>query len=132
MSMKTSRQTFGRWGEDEAARYLLQQGYTLLERNVRTPYGEIDLVVQKGCRPGDLASSQVTVFVEVKTRSSNAFGLPEESITRRKREHLLGAAQAYIQNHPDIEGTWRVDVIAIRRIRPGKAPEILHFEDALR
>lgn len=130
--MKNFRQAFGRWGEDQAARYLVQRGYTLLARNVRTSYGEIDLIVQKDCEPGDPAGSRVTVFVEVKTRSSNAFGLPEEAITARKREHLLGAAQSYIQGHPDLEGAWRVDVIAIRRTGFGKAPEILHFEDAVR
>lgn len=123
----TKRQSLGKWGEALAAETLEGQGYTLLERNARTPYGELDLVMRQG---------QVTVFVEVKTRRTQsygdtpAYGLPEESITRRKQEHLLHAAQAYLQSHPQLSGDWRVDVVAIRRA-PGSQPEVVHFENVL-
>jgi putative endonuclease len=115
------RQTLGRWGEALAADTLEQQGYVLLERNARTPYGELDLVMRQG---------QTIVLVEVKTRSMPTFGLPEESITRRKQEHLLRAAQHYLQSHPELGGDWRVDVIAIRRALDGP-PEVVHFENIL-
>lgn len=117
------RQALGRWGEAQAAEYLGRQGYLVLERNVRTAYGEIDLVARQGA---------VLVFVEVKTRSSTAFGLPEASVTPRKQAHMLAAAQAYLQAHPDLQGDWRVDVVAIQRRRGGQIPEIAHFENALR
>jgi putative endonuclease len=123
----TKRQSLGKWGEALAAETLEGQGYTLLERNTRTPYSELDLVMRQG---------QVTVFVEVKTRRTQsygdtpAYGLPEESITRRKQEHLLHAAQAYLQSHPQLSGDWRVDVVAIRRA-PGSQPEVVHFENVL-
>ena len=123
--MKTPRQSLGQWGEALAARHLIGQGYTILDRNVRTPYGEIDLVVchiTRGC--------PATVFVEVKTRASANLGLPEISITPRKQAHLLNAAQYYLQNHPELEGDWRVDAIAIRRY-PDHPPEIVHFENVL-
>lgn len=119
--MKTRRQRLGKWGESLAADYLCEQGYTVLERNARSQYGEIDLVASQG---------DYLVFVEVKTRTSTAFGLPEDSVTSRKQAHLLAAAQAYLQNHPEMEDTWRVDVISIE-CRPGQPPVITHFENAL-
>jgi len=123
----TRRQSLGKWGEALAAETLERRGYTLLERNARTPFGELDLVMHQG---------QVIVFVEVKTRRTRSygdtpsFGLPEESITRRKQEHLLHAAQAYLQSHPQLGDNWRVDVVAIRRA-PGSQPEVVHFENVL-
>jgi putative endonuclease len=126
MKIRTTAQRVGRWGEELAADYLRQRGYTLLDRNARTPYGEIDLVA---CQ--DAAGGPWLVFVEVKTRRSGTFGLPEESITARKRAHLLAAAQAYSQAHPELGGAWRIDVIAIRRERPDFPVEIVHFENAL-
>lgn len=120
--MTNARQVLGRWGEERAASYLSEQGYTLLDRNVRTSYGEIDLIV---CRDG------VTVFVEVKTRSSTTYGLPEEAVTARKQAHLLAAVQAYLQSHPDFEGDWRIDVVAIQRLRPDQPESIVHFVNAL-
>jgi putative endonuclease len=134
--MKTYRQSLGSWGEQAAANYLCERGYTVLERNVRTHYGEIDLIaVQENVPPAvvaeDSGGDQVIVFVEVKTRTSTAFGLPEEAITRRKRAHLLSAVQAYMQAHAQLPHNWRVDVIAIQRRSDGGPPEIIHFENAI-
>ena len=94
----------------------------ILEYNARTPYGEIDIVAMQG---------ESCVFVEVKTRSTSGFVLPEEAITRQKKAHLLASAQAYLLAHPELAGDWRVDVIAIRRLRSDRQPEILHFENAI-
>ena len=117
----TRRLALGKWGEALTAETLAQQGYILLARNVHTPYGELDLVMRQG---------ESIVFVEVKTRSTPAYGLPEESITRRKQEHLLHAAQHYLQVHPELAGDRRVDVVAIRRL-PDRPPEVVHFENVL-
>jgi putative endonuclease len=124
--MTKARQTLGKWGETEALTYLLSQGYDLLEKNFRTPYGELDLIVQSGS--GENAE---LVFVEVKTRSSPRFGLPEISVNLRKQAHLIAAAEHYLslQNNPP--QTWRIDVIAIERKPGGIAPEIAHFENAV-
>lgn len=112
----------GAWGERQAEEYLLARGLVLLERNFRTRYGEIDLVMQHGDQ---------LVFVEVKTRSNDKFGLPEQSVTPVKQEHLLLAAQQYLADHPDTPDNWRVDVVAIVG-KPGVTPpEILWFENAL-
>ncbi len=71
------------------------------------------------------------MFVEVKTRRSQTFGLPEISITSRKRSHLLAAIEHYIQQNPTLDGARRVDVIAIQRYDLSQPPTITHFENAL-
>jgi putative endonuclease len=121
-SMSGYRQTLGRWGEAQAAAYLADQGYTLLGSNLRTPWGEIDLLAEMG---------GMLVFVEVKTRSSRAFGLPEAGVTSSKRAHMLAAVQSYMQSNSHEERDWRIDVIAIERQKTGGKPLITHFENAL-
>ncbi len=126
------RQRLAVWGEDLACAYLVSQGYRLFARNVRTPYGEIDLIVRgSGSSETPSEPGGLTVFVEVKTRSSTAFGNPEQAVTASKRAHLLAAAQEFMRLHPELEGGWRVDVIAILRAREGEPPEICHFENAV-
>jgi putative endonuclease len=124
--MTKACQTLGKWGETEAVTYLLLQGYDLLEKNFRTPYGELDLIVQSGS-----GKNAELVFVEVKTRSRPRFGLPEISMNQRKQAHLIAAAEHYLslQNNPP--QTLRIDVIAIERKAGGIAPEITHFENAV-
>ena len=112
-------QRVGKWGEDTAAEYLTQRGCDILARNVRTPYGEIDIVAQQG---------DSTLFVEVKTRTSNKMGLPEDSITARKREHMLNAAGHYAMEH-EIDH-WQIDVISIEG-KPGLESKITYFENAI-
>jgi putative endonuclease len=124
--MKTNRQALGSWGETVAADYLSEQGFTILERNVRTPYGEIDLVACK-----ESAEGRLVLFVEVKTRRSISYGLPEQSITARKQDHMLAAAQAFLQEHADIDADWRVDVITVQTNRSGLRPVITHFENVV-
>jgi putative endonuclease len=117
----TSRQSLGRWGEAIAAEYLSQRGYTILEHNARTPYGELDLVASQG---------DILVFVEVKTRASHSLGPPEISVTTTKQAHLLSAAKSYLQDRPNLQYDWRIDVIAVLRL-PGQLPQIDHFENIL-
>ena len=116
------RQNQGRWGEDLAAEYLQAQGYAVVAHNLRNEYCEIDLPAQQG---------EVLVFVEVKTRSSRQFGHPEEAVDAAKLEHIIAAAENYLQQQPDAAVDWRVDVIAIRKLQSGKPPEILHFENVI-
>ena len=97
------RQSIGRRGEDIAAEYLAKKGYTIRVRNFRTRYGEIDLVCRKG--------SEV-IFVEVKTRASDQFGLPEEAVTSQKLRHLRRAA-AIFRSRFKIWDPCRIDVITV-------------------
>ena len=95
----SNRQAIGRKGEDIAADYLTQRGCEVLERNVRTAYGEIDLIVMK---------ENSLVFVEVKTRTSRVCGYPETGITETKMMHMMNCAENYLQEHPDTTcpGNW--------------------------
>lgn len=117
--MKKHNQSLGQWGEQIASDYLQAIGYEILGHNIRTPYGEIDIVARHG---------EVFIFVEVKTRTRSDLGLPEEAITPRKREHMLAAAGHYAAEQ-GIDH-WQIDVIAIEG-KPGKHPKVTHFENAL-
>lgn len=120
--MSTYNRQFGNWGEQIAAQFLEMHGFVILARNYRTPYGEIDIIVQK---------EDLIVFVEVKTRSGNAFGMPEDAITPQKREHLTQSALHYLQQNEGKITDWRIDVISILRDKGQSKPEVTWFENAL-
>ena len=94
-------------GEDLATTYLQKQGYTVLERNFRKGYGEIDIVAI------DHTSIPTLAFIEVKTRKSTAFGMPFEAITFRKIATMVKTAQYYKMLHPELPNALRIDGIAI-------------------
>jgi putative endonuclease len=121
--MKSSRrQSLGHLGESLAAAFLEKKGYTILERNWRTPYGEIDLIT---------LLNDVIAFVEVKTRASSSLGPPEISITPRKEEHMRCAAEYYIQQHPEMIYDWRIDAVTIQLHVDNTPPLIDHFENVI-
>lgn len=113
----------GRAGEDRAAAHLTACGYRIIDRNWRCPQGEIDIVATR---------EAALVVVEVKTRTSEAFGHPFEAIDRRKAERLWRLAMAWISAHPlDARGhRLRLDAIAIVGDDPRTA-RLEHLEDAL-
>jgi putative endonuclease len=111
-------QHVGNWGEEAASTYLQANGYEIIDRNVRTPYGEIDLVAR---------TEGFTVFVEVKARSSGSIGPPEIAVTPRKQKHMLASAAHYAQSHS--LDHWQIDVVAVQRT--GSQTEIKHFENAV-
>ena len=119
--MKNYRQRMGAWGEQAATDYLIRQGYIILTRNFRTPHGEIDILALHG---------DLLVFVEVKTRTSRAYGYPEDSVTLRKQEHMLAAAEHYLQGHPEAGENWQFDVISVEH-GSDRAPVITHFENVI-
>ena len=117
--MTTARQTTGQEAEALAAAWLTRQGCEVLGRNVRTPVGEIDIVARDG---------KTLCFVEVRARRSERFGTPEESITRAKQQHMLRAAQWYLQSHQWREEVpVRLDLIAITW--RGTEPQINHLKN---
>lgn len=131
--MSQTPQELGRWGESQAAQYLIQQGYKIIAQNERTPYGEVDLIAQMVSDPESDPghTGGIILFVEVKTRTSRKFGFPEEAVTPRKQMNLVSAAQHYLQENPELDFDWRIDVISIERY-PDQEPIIHHFENALR
>ena len=102
--MSLLKKLLGREGEDLAARFLTKQGYRILERNYRTRSGEIDLIA---------LHDGAVVFVEVKTRTSDAFGAPELAVTSRKQQRMIKAALAYIKYKKLHQVPCRFDVVAI-------------------
>ena len=93
----------GAWGEQKAAEYLMHKGFALIERNYRSRYGEIDLVME---------NDSYLVFVEVKLRKSDRYGTPAEYVTRSKQEKLRNTALMYLQSH-EVDKQPRFDVIEI-------------------
>ena len=124
--MTKVRQALGKWGETQAADYLTRLGYQIIGRNVRTPYGELDLVAQVGA-----GENSELVFVEVKTRASISLGPPEVSVDRRKQAHLIASAEHYLTLLEKLPAIWRIDVIAIQQTGAHMEPEIIHFENAV-
>jgi putative endonuclease len=119
--MPTARTRLGTRGEDIAAAYLQQQGYLLLERNFRTRYGEVDIVTRH---------DDTVVFVEVRTRRAGTYGTPEESVTVRKGQRLVLAAQQYLQDNGLEQAHWCIDLVSVRM--EGYAPKVTHLLDVVR
>ena len=102
--MSLIRKILGRAGEDLAAKHLAGRGYAILERNYSAPYGEIDLIALDG---------GTVVFVEVKTRTTDAYGAPEVAVDRRKQERMVKAALGYLKLKKLHQMPCRFDVVAI-------------------
>jgi putative endonuclease len=99
-----NKASIGRRGEDEAARFLESRGYKVLDRNYRCRYGEIDIVARDG---------KTVVFVEVKTRGSDRFGTPADSVDARKQKKILLTSQFYIESNRLFDSDLRFDVVGI-------------------
>ena len=99
-----------------------RQGLKVLTRNFTTPFGEIDIIALDG---------DAIVFVEVKSRSSNDYGYPEDSVTRTKQAHLRRAAELYLKRYglPDTTPC-RFDVLALTGPPDGGDWETVHLENA--
>lgn len=108
----------GKQGEDLAADFLTSKGYHLLHRNWRYSKDEIDIICSK---------KNHIVFVEVKTRSSSYFGLPEEAVDKRKQRFLIRAANAYVIMK-DVDLQVRYDIISV--IITNDSHKVKHLEDA--
>jgi putative endonuclease len=108
----------GKKGEEFAGKYLTSKGYKILETNWRSGHWEIDIIAEKH----DLLS-----IIEVKTRTTNDFGYPEEFIDKRKIKNILKATEIYIQQSDKWHGA-RFEVIALTQ--NGESFDIEHFEDA--
>jgi putative endonuclease len=106
-------------GEALATAYLMGKGLTILHRNYKTPFGEADIIARQGT---------TIIFVEVKTRTTTAFGEPFEAVDRRKQERLRRIALYYQKQHGGAELPIRFDVISIKRV--GNDTSIEHITDA--
>ncbi len=102
--MDRSRLNIAKTGESFAAAHLKARGYQILAQNYRSGRGEIDIVAQDG---------DCIVFVEVKTRRSLKFGLPQAAVTTQKQRQISKIALGYLRAHNRFDAPCRFDVIAI-------------------
>ena len=98
------RHIFGKKGEDIAEKYLKQNNYEILERNFLCKQGEIDIIAK---------DKNYLVFVEIKARTSKEYGLPAESVTKKKIKHMLYTANYYLYKNNLKNVNVRIDVIEI-------------------
>ena len=108
----------GQEGEKIAAQYLKSKGYIIHHTNWRISHLEIDIIAEH---------NDELIFVEVKTRSSNEFGEPEEAVDYQKEKDLIRLANTYLENL-QLEVFSRFDIIAI--ILNDSETSLTHFEDA--
>lgn len=103
----------GQKGEQLAVEYLKKQGYKILEHNFLKRYTELDIVALDG---------DTLAFIEVKTRTSNRFGTPIESITPWKLKALVRSCQYYKSLHSELPEAMRIDVVSVN-LSPGGGVE---------
>jgi len=104
LASKLHSSYFGNLGESYAKKLLQSKGYRILETKFRSKFGEIDLVTLK---------DNTIIFIEVKTRWSNKFGKPEESVTKSKIKKLKRTAEYYSLTNPNLPRKLLIQVVAI-------------------
>ncbi|MGB5238775.1 MAG: YraN family protein [Flavobacteriaceae bacterium] len=114
----TVNHKLGKLGEELAVKYLITNGYTILQRNYRHRKAEIDIIAQK---------DEILAIVEVKSRSGGFYESLENSISRKKRNLLIMAADEYVQQN-DLDLEVRFDIVIILSEPSGYTIE--HYADA--
>lgn len=95
----------GELGEKLALKFLQSKGYRVLETNMRTPFGEIDVVAKKG---------DIIIFIEIKTRSTSSLGPPYLAVTKAKQIRLIKNALFYLKRRGLLDSDWRIDVVSVK------------------
>jgi putative endonuclease len=114
------RKQLGRLGEKKAAHYLACKGYKIIDRNYKCRVGELDIIAMEG---------KTLVIVEVKTRSSLSYGLPCESITATKKQHILRTLRYYVAIHDLEDLDLRIDVVEV--LATAKGIYLHHIKDII-
>ena len=119
------KQEKGKFGEDIACGYLVKKGYKILRRNIRSKWGELDVIAK--------SKDQTLVFIEVKAMTGmGAEGLkPEDQMTSAKLKKFRRAAEAFAAKNQDLideRRGWRMDLVAIDLVAAGE-PQIRHYEN---
>lgn len=104
-SKKSLNKTTGAFGEEVIAQFLIARGNEIVERNWQVREGEIDIVA--------LDPEGIFIFIEVKTRTSMAFGHPLEAITNEKAHRIQRLALAWLATHRCFGSQYRIDVAAV-------------------
>jgi putative endonuclease len=113
--------TFGELGERQAAKFLKRLGYTIVARRYRNRFGEFDLVAVDG---------ETVVFVEVKSRRTEAGIRPADSVGHVRQQRMTRAATAYLKSFGLLESPARFDIVEVIWPKDAKAPEVRHLVNA--
>ena len=115
--MSEHRKSLGKKGEDLAASYLQKkQRYRIIQRNYRCVFGEVDIIAK---------DHDVLSFIEVRTRKSEEFGNPKESITKRKQDQISKVALEFINKHNLQHMKARFDVVAVSLLPDREGMELI-------
>jgi putative endonuclease len=98
------RLRLGKYGEETAVDFLKEQGYEIIARNYKTRFGEIDIIAR---------DKDTLCFVEVKTRHTQRFGLPQEAVTSSKQRQIAKSALAFLKERALLDKKARFDVVSI-------------------
>jgi len=112
----------GQSGEKAAAEFLKRKGYKIVGSNLRTPFGELDLIARQG---------KYLVFVEVKSRSTDSLGPPSLSVTWRKKERIVRNALWYLAGRGRAHSYWRIDVVSVKLSASREVERIEVIENAV-
>lgn len=110
----------GKIGEQRAAEYLQKKGYQILQKNFSSKLGEIDIIVH---------DENCLVFIEVKTRWSDQYGLPEEAVTLRKIKSIIKTGEYFKLLNPKTPNLMRIDVIAVELSKKGTLYSLRHLKN---
>ena len=120
--MKQFNYTKGKLGEEIAAGYLKKKGYCIIKSNYRTRFGELDIIA---------SIDKILVFVEVKLKTGENFGTPEEMITPGKLWQIRKTAEAFLMQEKAFREQYkqyRIDAVCIT-IKDNLPPEVRHYEN---
>lgn len=118
---KTDKRLLGRWGEEQAAKYLRRRGYAVIGMNYACRLGEIDIIARKG---------RFIVFAEVKMRKDAAFAEAKEFVTQAKQRRIIATAELYLsENETALQPRFDVLEVYAPNGMEGKA-RIVHTENA--
>jgi len=117
-----NRTELGRLGERLALEYLHNRGYKTLAQNYRVGrLGEVDIIASK---------SEKICFIEVKTRTGNAFGTPAEAVSWKKQNTIRHIAECFLKSHGAMESQVQFDVIEVNISKNGELKSINHLQEA--
>jgi len=115
--------SIGKFGEQLAKDFLVKHGYEIVSGHWQKRVGEIDVIALE-------PDNNELVFVEVKTRTSTAFGYPEETVNKKKLQKIYKTAQWFLfTNQYPGKQNWRIDVISIILDKTNNKAEITHFKN---
>ena len=114
MTVKTK--ILGEKGEDIAAAFLKKKGYNILFRNYKCSFGEIDIIAKH---------KKILSFIEVKTRSTKKYGLPQEAVTPAKQAKISRVALEFVQRYKMENRVARFDVVSVQSLNDGYEVDLI-------